>query len=70
MEAFILHWFTSGQLAKEVDEHSLVSSQYLQPDVCPTADLSVSRANPANTKHLYNIYTASDQRLRRWSTIV
>ena len=25
---------------------------------------------PANTKHLYNIYTTSAQRLRRWSNIV
>ena len=25
---------------------------------------------PANTKHLYNIYTTSVQRLRRWSNIV
>ena len=25
---------------------------------------------PANTKHLYNICTASAQRLRRWSNIV
>ena len=26
--------------------------------------------NPVNTKHLYNIYTMLDQRLRRWSHIV
>ena len=26
--------------------------------------------NPANTKHLYSIYTTSAQRLRRWSNIV
>ena len=26
--------------------------------------------NPVNTKHLYNICTASAQRLRRWSNIV
>ena len=25
---------------------------------------------PANTKHLYNTYTTSAQRLRRWSNIV
>ena len=25
---------------------------------------------PANTKHLYNIYATSAQRLRRWSNIV
>ena len=25
---------------------------------------------PANTKHLYDIYTTSAQRLRRWSKIV
>ena len=25
---------------------------------------------PANKKHLYNIYTTSAQRLRRWSNIV
>ena len=25
---------------------------------------------PANTKHLYNIYTTSAQRLRRWSNVV
>ena len=25
---------------------------------------------PANTKHLYNIYTMLAQRLRRWSSIV
>ena len=25
---------------------------------------------PANTKHLYNIYTMLDQRLQRWSNIV
>ena len=28
------------------------------------------RANPANTKHLYNICTKSAQRLRRWPSIV
>ena len=26
--------------------------------------------NPANTKHLYNIYTMLDQRRRRWDDIV
>ena len=26
--------------------------------------------HPTNTKHLYNIYTTSAQRLRRWSYIV
>ena len=31
---------------------------------------SVISADPANTKHLYNICTTSAQRLRRWSNIV
>ena len=26
--------------------------------------------DPVNTKHLYNFYTTSNQRLRRWSIIV
>ena len=26
--------------------------------------------DPANTKHLYNIYAMPAQRLRRWSSIV
>ena len=28
------------------------------------------RPHPANTKHLYNMCTVLDQRLRRWSNIV
>ena len=29
----------------------------------------ISRSNPANTKHLYQIYSTSAQRRRRWSNI-
>ena len=28
------------------------------------------QSNPVNTKHVYNIYTTSAKRLRRWSDIV
>ena len=31
---------------------------------------SIVDNNPTNTKHLYNIYTMSAKRLRRWSNIV
>ena len=30
----------------------------------------ISRTIPANTKHLYNIYTMLDKRRRRWTDIV
>ena len=33
-------------------------------------DENTCRSYPVNTKHLYNIYTISDKRLRRWSNIV
>ena len=32
--------------------------------------LSTISTNPAKTTHLYNIFTTSAQRLRRWSNIV
>ena len=38
------------------------------PRVC--RDLDLVTYYPANTNHLYNIYTMSAQRLRRWSNIV
>ena len=33
-------------------------------------EVMVLRVIPTNTKHLYNIYTTSAQRLRRWTNIV
>ena len=36
----------------------------------PMMGLRSGRDAPANTKHLYNIYTTLVQRLRRWSNIV
>ena len=35
-----------------------------------TTELKRHWTNPVNTKHLYDIYTTSAQRLRRWSNIV
>ena len=37
---------------------------------CIRGNAALDRDNPVNTKHLYNICTASAQRLRRWSNIV
>ena len=53
----------------------LMLGQRLQrwPNIEPTLDkcTMVERKSscPANTRHLYNIYTMSAQRLRRWSNI-
>ena len=38
---------------------------------CPQNAVTPSLiSNPANTKHLYNMFTTSAQRLERWSSII
>ena len=43
--------------------------QQRQPRNLPASGILEEPINPANTRHLYNIYTTSAQRLRRWSII-
>ena len=53
-----------GLLVWELDLYKFYSKPD-RPDM-----LSVGGLNPANTKHLHNICTMLDQRLRRWADVV
>ena len=44
----------------------IIYRSHLPRHLCPSS----SSYSPANTKHVYNIYTMLDQRRRRWLDVV
>ena len=67
---------TRYYLTRHKSNAVLMLSQRLRrwPDIEPTSNKCTmferkASCSPANTRHLYNIYTTSAQRFRRWSNI-